>query len=46
MVKSVKAKVTEKAENTPMSCYLQRYHLFPNRVQKESMNDIGHNRLV
>jgi hypothetical protein len=34
MAKSVKAKVAEKAKNTPMPCYLQRYHLFPNRVQK------------
>ena len=40
MVKSVRAKVAEKAENTPMPCYLQRYHLFPNRAQKLSLNDI------
>ena len=46
MVKSVKAKVTEKAENTPMSFYLQRYHLFPNRAQKLSLNDIRHIRLA
>jgi len=46
MVKSVRAKVAEKAENTPMPCYLQRYHLFPNRVQKLSLNDIRHIRLA
>lgn len=46
MVKSVRAKVAEKAENTPMPCYLQRYHLFPNRAQKLSLNDIRHIRLA
>lgn len=46
MVKSVRAKVAEKAENTPMPCYLQRYHLFPNRAQKLSLNDIRHIRLL
>jgi hypothetical protein len=34
MVKSVKTKVAQKEQTVPISCYLERYHLFLDRAKK------------